>query len=375
MTAAGSLRAGIVMPLAEQRGGAELALVHLLSGIDRDRRSSMWVCYLEEGPLVAWTAGQGFPTTVIHAGRLRQGWSWAKCVCGLAAWLRHNRLEVVVSWMPKGHLYVGPAAFLAGVPAMWWQHGVPRNRGLDLAIALLPARRVLTCSRAAAQAQRRVFGPRTELRTIYPPVDLQLLSRTGDSRANRAQLGLPADRLIVGIVARLQRWKGIHVLLQAARELVADNPQLLFVIVGGAHALEPDYPQALQRQSLELGLTTHVRFSGHQANAAQWIAAMDILVSASFGEPFGMVIVEAMALGKAVVATRLDGPTEIITDGVDGLLVAPGNVAELVAALRRLIDEPALRHTLGAAGRMRAHAYDVPRFVTEVTRSLAEVAA
>jgi glycosyltransferase involved in cell wall biosynthesis len=369
-----ALRVGIVMPLAEQSGGAELALVHFLGGVEPAQRGLIHVCYLQDGPLVEWTTAEGFPTTVIRSGRMRQPLSWLRCTRHLARWLRQNRIQAVVSWMAKAHLYVGPAALLAGVPAMWWQHGLPRNHGLDLAVTLIPARRVLACSRAAARAQQKIFGQRAELRTIYPPVDLERLGRLGPTEQTREQLGLPGGKLIVGIVARLQRWKGVHIFLEAARELLADKPELFFLVVGGPHALEPDYPAALQRQARELGLQDHVYFSGYQKNPGQWMAAMDVVVNASLAEPFGMVIIEGMALGKAVVATRRDGPTEIITDGVDGLLVSPGNVSELVEAIRRLIDEPQLRVALGQGGRVRAQTYAVPRFVRELTDSFREIA-
>ena len=375
MSATMPARAGIVMPLGEQRGGAELALVHFLAGVPRERRGEFFVCYLQPGPLAEWTRVQGFPTAVIPSGRLREPWSWLRCVRALRHWLSCNGIRVVVSWMPKGHLYAGPAALLNRVPALWWQHGVPRNRGLDLAVTLLPARRVLACSQAAARAQQKVFGQRAELRTIYPPVDTDLLGRLGPTGESRASLGLPANKLIIGIVARLQRWKGVHVLLESARELLSARQDLFFVVVGGPHPLEPEYAVSLEQRARELELKDHVLFTGHQANAAQWMVAMDVVVNASFGEPFGMVIIEAMALGKAVVATRLGGPKEIITEGTDGLLVSPGSVPELTLALRRLIDEPRLRAALGEAGRVRAQSYAVPRFVLEVSNSLQEAAA
>jgi len=368
-------RIGIVMPLAEQRGGAELALVHFLAGIEPSLRNVMHVCYLEDGPLVEWTAAQCFPTTVIRSGRLRQPLSWLRCTKNLVLWLTQNRIQVVMSWMAKGHLYAGPAAAVARVPAVWWQHGVPRNRGLDLAVTLLPASRVLACSRTAAQAQRGIFGQRSEPRTIYPPVDLRRLSHVEEARSAREELGLPRGKVIVGIVSRLQRWKGVHVFLEAASELLKEDPDLFFLVIGGPHVLEPDYAASLQRQRRRLHLEDRVHFSGQQTNATRWMAAMDIVVNASFGEPFGMVIVEAMALGKPVIATRLGGPTEIITDGIDGLLVTPGSVTELVQAVRRLIDDPRLRDALGQAGRTRAQNYAVPRFVQEVTDALREIAA
>lgn len=374
MSGRSPLRVGIVMPLAEQRGGAELALMHYLAGIEPALRADFHVCYLEDGPLAQWTSSRGFPTLVLHSGRVRQAFAWARCVGALRRWLTVNRLQVVVSWMTKAHLYVGPAALIAGVPAVWWQHGVPRSRGFDLAATLLPARLVLTCSNAAADAQARVFGQRARLRTIYPPVDLEYLARSERAGVSRQELGLPGGKLIVGIVARMQRWKGIHVLLDAARELAAANGSLFFVVVGGVHSLEPAYAEGLRAQVRDLGLESCVHFTGHQSDPARWMAQMDIVVSASLGEPFGMVIVEAMALGKAVIATRTGGPLEIIRDGVDGLLVTPGAVAELVQAVRRLAADPPLRVALGARARARAQAYAVPRFVSEVMSSLQEIA-
>ncbi len=361
------------MPLAEQRGGAEAALLHFLAGVPLEHRHDVHVCFLESGPMADSAAELGFPTTVIGAGRLRQPVQWARCVRALRSWLQDNGLQIALSWMSKAHLYAGPAALLAGVPAVWWQHGLPANRGVDLLATLIPARRILTCSNAAAAAQRKVWSQRAELRTIYPPIDLLALRLTPSQRAARERLGLPPAKIVIGIVARLQRWKGVHVLLEAARELVRKFDGLQFIVVGGVHALEADYAEQLELHVRELGLTSHVLLAGHQSNPSEWLSAMDIVVSASLGEPFGMVIVEAMALGKPVIATRLAGPLEIVTDGVDGLLVAPGSVPELGAALTRLIDDPRLRERLGAAARARANRYDLPRFVAEVTQSLHEV--
>jgi glycosyltransferase involved in cell wall biosynthesis len=167
----------------------------------------------------------------------------------------------------------------------------------------------------------------------------------------------------------------VHVFLEAAAQLQSRGTDLYFVVVGGRHELEHDYGEHVRRRTHELGLQTHVLFTGHQDNSLEWMAAMDIVVNASLAEPFGMVIVEAMALGKPVVATKVAGPLEILTDRVDGLLVAPGSAAELAAALALLIDRPEMREQLAAAARARVDRYDVPRFVLEVTNSLREVAA
>ncbi len=363
------------MPLAEVRGGAEASLLHFLKGVSPELRNRVHVCFLQHGPLAEKSALSGFPTTVIESGRLRHPPAWLRCVLSLRRWLRAARCELVLSWMTKAHLYAGPAALLAGIPAAWWQHGLAANRGVDLLATLVRARGILTCSLAAAHAQRRVWLNRVEPRTIYPPVDLSVLRTVQDRDSARRRLTLPSDKVVIGMVARLQRWKGVHVFLAAARALVDDIDDLYFVVVGGPHSLEPDYAAYVEQCADELQLRSHLRLAGHQDDAAEWIAAMDIVASPSLGEPFGMVILEAMALGKPVVATRAAGPLEIIEDGENGLLVEPGSASELAGALRSLATEPALRVRLAAAATERLARYDVPRFVGEVLASMSEMHA
>lgn len=365
-----SSRIGVVMPLAEQRGGAEMALLHFLDGLLPESKALIRLCFLEPGPMVAWASERGYSATVMQTGRLRQLSKWGASVRSLYAWLLQNEVSVVLSWMAKAHLYAGPAAWLASIPSVWWQHGLPTRRSLDMLVSLVPSQRIIACSQAALQAQRRLSGRRADLVTIYPAVDLERLRRAERARPGRQSLGLPEDALVIGIVARLQRWKGIDVLIRAFRELLSEHQKLHLVVVGGTHSLEAEYASEVQRLPQELGLGQHVTFCGHQSDVAKWMCEMDIVVSASFGEPFGMVIVEAMALGKPVVATSLGGPREIVSDGVNGLLVGPGDVAGFARALARLVESQDLRRGLGEAARGRAADFSAPRFVTEVMAAI-----
>jgi glycosyltransferase involved in cell wall biosynthesis len=372
MTTGASARIGVVMPLAEQRGGAERALMHFLEGLGPDSDARVSLCFLESGPLVDWVRQRGYAAEVMEAGRLRQLPQWSSTVRRVYSWLRRNEIGVVLSWMSKAHLYAGPAAWFARIPALWWQHGVPVRGSLDALVSLVPAKRILACSQAAARAQRRLSGQRAELVAVYPGVDLERLRRAEQARVGRQALGLPAEGLVIGVVARLERWKGIDVLLRAVAELLREHPDLHLVVVGGPHPLEPAYADEIRRLAAELGLGEHVTFCGHQNDAPKWMCEMDIAVNASFGEPFGMVIVEAMALGKAVVATDSGGAPEIVTHEVNGLLVAPGEVAELAKSLSRLVTTPGLRRRLGEAARERAKAFSAPRFVAEVLAAVRE---
>jgi len=375
MSASHPVRLAIVMPLAEQRGGAERALLHYLDALSAGARAAVHLCFLEAGPMVEHCRCRGFDVAVIPGGRLRQPLAWLRCVRELRRWLRARRAQVVLSWLAKAQLYAGVAAWLEGIPALWWQHGLPQRWSIDALATLLPARGVLACSDAVAGAQRRLPGRRAAVHTVYPPVDLVAVRRVEARPPGRAALGLPSEPLIIGIVARLQRWKGVHVLLEAVASLPPATYGPVVVVVGGPHPLERGYAEEVRRLAVELGLGERVRFVGQQPNPLEWMAAMDVVVNASFGEPFGMVIVEALALGRPVVATRQAGPAEILTDGVDGLLVVPGDPTALAVALERLCRDPALRSRLGAAGRERAQAFGVERFVSGVEAALAAAVA
>ena len=360
------VRCLIVMPLAEQRGGGELMLLHL---IEHGRHIGVeWtVVFLGAGPMVATVRGWGVATDVVPAGRLRQPHRILSTVAAIRRHLRAARADVVLSWMGKAQLYGGAAAALEGVPAVWYQLGLPdRPNWQDRLATRLPARTVLTCSATATAAQAKLRPHRPTV-TVHPGVDLSRFDAAAlpTPAECRRTLGLPATGPLVGIVGRLQRWKGIHHLVDAMPAVLARHPDAHAVVVGGPHEFEPDYPAFLDARIDALHLRDRVIQAGLQSNVPEWMRAMDVVVHASDAEPFGIVVIEAMAMGKPTIATATAGPTEIITDGVDGLLWPPGDVAALSAAVLRALDGPAAA-ALAAAGRRRAADFDVRRYARSV---------
>jgi glycosyltransferase involved in cell wall biosynthesis len=351
------------MPIAEQRGGAELSLLDLLRA-GRNLEVTLVVVFLEDGPMAAEAAGLGVETRVVAAGRLRQPHRYVAAAFRIARILRRQRADLVCGWMAKAHLYSGPAAMLARVPALWCQLGVPSAHDrLDRIATRIPARGVLPCSRAAAAAQGRLKPGRPTL-VVYPGVDLARFDagRLPERDEARDRLGLPSDRPIAGIVGRLQRWKGMHVLIEAMPRVLERRRDALCLVIGGEHRLEPEYPAFLRRRIAELGLEDHVRLVGFQADVVAWMQAMDVVVHASEEEPFGLVVLEAMALGKPVVASDEAGPTEIITPEVDGLLSPHDDPDALADAILRLFDDHALASRLGVAARSRAQDFSTDSF-------------
>lgn len=357
----------LVMPLGELLGGGEMMFRQLLEH-GRDGRVEWIVVFTRDGSMVQEARDLGIETHLIPAGRLREvgrRWSVIRAIAQLA---RERRVSMIFGWMVASQTMAGPAALLAGVPAAWYQVGLPTPDWMDRVATLLPARGVLVLSRDCAAAQARVWPHRPQ-RLVYPGASLEryVRARNEPPAAARAALGLPADGPLIGIVGRLQRWKGMHVLIDALPLVRARHPGARVVVVGGAHEPEPDYPALLRAQVTRLGLDDAVTFAGFQSDVPRWMQAMDIVVHASDREPFGIVVVEAMALGKAVVAGAEGGPAEVITPGENGLLAPFGDAPALAAALLRYLDDPALAARCGAAAAERARDFSAQRYAVAFT--------
>jgi glycosyltransferase involved in cell wall biosynthesis len=294
-------------------------------------------------------------------------------VRALARLAIEQRAQVAIGWAAKGQLYGGMAAAIARVPSVWLQPALPTGTAaLDRAATLLPARLTVTVSRNVDLAQRTLF-PHRPTTIIYPAVDTARFDvrAIGDQRAARLRLGLPESVPIFGSVGRLERWKGFDVLLDAAPSVFERHPGAMLLLVGGPHELDPTYANEVRRRAARLGNDERIRTVGHQSNPQDWMQAMDVFVHASQNEPFGMVVIEAMALGKPVVASAEGGPTEVITAGVDGLLVPYADHQALAAALVELIGDAHLRRRLGQAAKRRAQDFTVERFAQRFGAAIA----
>jgi glycosyltransferase involved in cell wall biosynthesis len=219
----------------------------------------------------------------------------------------------------------------------------------QVAVRLLPVRRVVTIWNGVPAA------------TCENPASDDL----------RTLIGAPADRLIIAAASRAVPEKGIAELMHAFDALYADwngtAPQPILVFVG-------DGPSLAELQALRSVLPSRdaIHLVGYQPKAAELVGSADIAVVPSlWQEAFGNSVIEAMARGRAVVATRVGGIPEIIEDGVSGWLVDPGDVAGLTRALRRLVDDPELRAVAGLAARERvATLFSRERQVLAVTQLL-----
>lgn len=369
------MKVAIIMPLAEQRGGSEVMLQNLLRANRIGPRVDYCVAFLEDGPMVAEAAAMGYSSVVINSGRIRQPHRYASTIVRIARWLRREQPDIALSWMGKAQLYTGPAALLSKVPNTWWQHSIDPGSWMDTMATLIPARRVFCDSKETERVQRG-YKPVRDTRVVYCAVNLERfdLNSLPTAIEARRQLDLPTDRPIIGTVARLEHWKGVHIFLDAAAKVIARNPEVYFVVVGGVHALDPNYLPELQKQVRQLNLGGHVLFTGYQENVPLWMQSFDTFVhSAIKPEPFGTVIIEAMSLGKNVIAARAGGPTEYVQDNVNGLLTSPGDAEALAAAMQRTLIDDSANAAMREAAREQATFFGEKRLAAQVADYLKEL--
>ncbi len=169
----------------------------------------------------------------------------------------------------------------------------------------------------------------------------------------RAQWGIGDDEILIGTIGRLQAGKGHLEFLEMAGHVAARFPQTRFVIVGEPTRDEEVRAEPIYRKAETLQLKERLFFAGFRADIPAVLAAMDIFAFPSRAEAFGLVLIEAMAAGKAVVATRCDGVLDIIQDGRDGLMFAPMDVEDLIHRIVTLIEDSRLRYRLGMAAQQR----------------------
>lgn len=182
-------------------------------------------------------------------------------------------------------------------------------------------------------------------------------ARFDPARANREQtrrlLDLGQDELVVGCVGRFSPGKGHGELLEAARMLLDRGHRFRLLIVGEASYGEREYEEKIRAMSKQLRLEQIVVFAGFQRDIPGVMAALDIFAFPSHAEAFGMGLIEAMAMERAVVSTNCDGVVDIVVDRQTGIMVHPRNAGELAAGIECLLLDEHQRRVMGAAGRQR----------------------
>ena len=184
--------------------------------------------------------------------------------------------------------------------------------------------------------------------------------------------GLPLDKKIVGVLGRLDKLKGQDILLRSAPEVIEQHPHVLFLVAGDETAGEHGYKEYLLELCRSLEIERYVKFIPFTEDVPQLMAALDVFVLPSFSETFGLIVVEAMAMGRPIIATNAGGLPEIIVNGKTGLLIKPKDANAVARAIHRILTDAALRSSLSHSARREAFKkYDFEHCVDSLLASLA----
>ncbi len=386
-----------------QLGGAEMSLLDILASL-REAKPE-WTLGLiagSDGPLLEQARQLGvtakvlpFPPSVARLGdaalnRLRQrakrravllknlllaGPQTVGYIRGLRREIAAFEPQIIHTNGFKMHV-LGAWARVGGVPLVWHVRDYVSRRRVMARLLRWHAGRcaaVIANSQSAADDVRGVCGDSLKIFAVYNAIDLQRFTPEGARLDLDALAGLPAppsETVRVGLLGTLARWKGHDVFLQALAQLPKDLPVRGYIVGGALYQTEGSQHSLaeLQQMAHTLGLDGRIGFTGFIGDVAAAMRGLDIVVHASSEpEPFGRVIVEGMACGRAVVASRAGGAREIINEGVDALGHAPGDAAELAACLAQLVVNKDLRAALGRAGRATAgQKFDRRRLAAEL---------
>jgi glycosyltransferase involved in cell wall biosynthesis len=190
--------------------------------------------------------------------------------------------------------------------------------------------------------------------TFFDAVDLRRFTFSpGPRQSTRNMLGIHEQAVLIGFVGRMSPGKGHEELLQAARLLRDRGSTARFLVVGEASHGEEEYAHTIRMLAQTLGVQDRVTFTGYRTDIPALMASFDILAFPSHAESFGVVLIEAMAMGLPVVSTNTDGVVDIVADGLSGIMVPRQDARALADGLERLVGDPDLRKRMGRAGRAR----------------------
>jgi len=354
------VEAALVVPSAVRRGGGDIWLAQLLTTVT-PKVIDLLVVFEAMGELVDLAHEAGHRTAVLGRAAEACDADLVALAAPLAEILDGERSRITVHWSPRAHVYGTRARALAHLegPVAWVQHVIPSRFWLHRLANALPADAVICVSSAVADANRDLY-PQRRCRVLHPGIDPE--PATLDQVAARWVLGVPTDALVVGVLGRLEPWKGQDVAVRALRLLRTRGLAVHGLMAGERSPTWPWFADELQELIDRLGMRTDVTLTGHLASPGVALAAMDVLVCASHEEGFGLAVVEAMAAGVPVVATRCGGPHDLITDGRDGVLVPTDDPVALAASVAWLAEDPAARLRLvDAAARTHARRFTARR--------------
>ena len=349
-------------------GGAQRVLEAILESLPPEEFNSI-VAFPGQGPFREALAAREIETITSPIGDYRSGrkscletviFAFRSVLCGLklAAVIQRRHVALVYINGPRCLLAGVLAAWLTGRPSMFHLHLI-LTRKPELLLAARLARycsKIIVCSQAAAASLLDAdcrLSEKTQI--LYNPVpELAGEACRIIGRARQDSLA-PTPSFTVGMVGRITESKGQHLLLDAVGNLPLQIRDRIRILIVGAPApacpADLHYANDLRTRALQYGLQDRVTWTGYRTDPGPCYASMDVLVHAALTEAMCLVILEALQNGVPVIATRVGGIPEIVDEGSNGLLVAPGDEDALGQALTLFLVDGSLRERLRSGAR------------------------
>ncbi len=372
-------------------GGAERLLYTNLSHFDRTQFDGL-ICYLyhRKPHWLQPMLDLGYPVKCLGMVSLFDSWRGLPRLLQL---LRREHVDLIHTHLYAANLIGRLAGALSGIPILSSLHSPdyepaqlvdnPRMTRRKLAILRSLDRftiwasdpHFLAVSQYVAKSAQHSLGIDSDkIHLSYNPINLTDFNPdSGDTGALRTELGLTPNTPVVLCVARFDPMKGLKYLLQAIPQLVEHFPTITVLFIGSGPPEAQAWNISLAEQ---LGVASNVRFLGVKRDVHRYLALCDVFVLPSLYEGMGIALVEAMAMERACVSTNSTAIPEVVADGQSGILVPPMNPSALAEAISGLLENPALRAQMGAAGRrIVAERFNVERTISDLERLYQQLAS
>lgn len=325
-------------------GGAEEHLRTVVNNLDANLFRPVICCIREKGEIGDEIERSGFK--VISLGRFSKSWDF-RIVKDLFDIIRKEKIDLIHTHLYHANMYGRVAALMSKIPAVITEHNVYRKykfkrRAINWILSKKTAKIIAVSEMVRKYVISRDHLEPSKVQLVHNGIDMKQVVSGLSKSAARKRIGIPTDRFLIGSVARLTEQKGHIYLIKAANSIKDDIPGLK-ILIAGSGPLESQIKHMVSNEKLE----KFFLFLGARRDIPEILRALDVFVMPSLWEGFPMALLEAMSCSLPVVTTPVGGIPEVITNGVNGLIITPQDDISLTNAIFELYNNDGLRRMLG----------------------------
>ncbi len=333
-------------------GGGQISLLQLMENLNKRKFNPILICP-EKADLATEAEKHHIQTIFIPLPSLKtlKVVTVFQSLRKLLNIIKKEKVHLLHTNSSRSMMYAALLRLFHHIEIIWHIRIADKDRVFDRLFEPF-ANKIITNSKAAAQ-RFSWLKDQNKIVTIYNGLDLKSFDENKDGSKIKKELSIKDEAIVIGTIAKLQPKKGIHILLNAAPQIIEQFPSVKFLIVGDAPEAEVSYLEQLKSLIKKLNIEKHVILPGFRNDISHIMKVIDIFVLPSFSESFGRVLMEAMAASKPIIASNVGGIPEVVTDGETGILVPAAEADVLAEKMNLLLKDKNLREKMGNRGRNR----------------------